>query len=78
MRREAGQLAFFAVLTAAALLSGSSVLTLIAGFVDLVGLLLATVAALVAWRAVGRRSAVLVYVVAAIVFAGLAALNFAH
>ena len=78
MRREAFQLAFFAALTAAALLAGSRFLNVIAAVIDIVGLLLAAVAALVAWRAVGRRGAVLVYVVAAIVFAALALLNLRH
>jgi hypothetical protein len=77
LRRVVIQLAVVAAVTGAALLTGSRPLRVIAGVVDILALLLAAIAAIVAWRVGGRGTSLGLYVGAAAVFAVLAVANFA-
>jgi hypothetical protein len=77
LRREGIQLAVVAAVTAAALLTGSRPLRVIAGVVDILALVLAAIAAIVAWRVGGRAASLGLYASAAAVFAVLAVANFA-
>ncbi len=78
MRREAVQLFVVAVASAATLLFHSRAVNVIAAIVDLIALVLAGIAGIVAWRVGGRAAAVAFYLVAVVVFAVLALLNLGH
>ncbi len=78
VQREAIQLLIVAVASASALLFHSRAVNVVAAIVDLIALVLAGIAAILAWRVGGRRAAVVLYVVAASVFAVLAVLNLRH
>ena len=78
MRREAIQLLVVAVASAAALLFHSRAVNVIAAIADLIALVLAAIAGIVAWRVGGRAASVALYAVAVVVFAVLALLNLGH
>jgi hypothetical protein len=78
LRREAVQLLVVAVASAAALLFHSRVVNVIAAVADFIALALAAIAGIVAWRVGGRGRGLLLYAVAAPVFALLALLNLQH
>jgi thiol:disulfide interchange protein len=78
IQREAIQLLVVAVGSAAALLFHSRAVNVVAAIVDLIALVLAVIAAFLAWRVGGRTAAVALYVVAAVAFGVLAVLNLGH
>jgi hypothetical protein len=77
LRRETIQLGVVAVASLAALVTGVTILQVIAGVLDVLAAALTAVAAIVAWRVGGRGPALGLYVVAAVVFVGLAFANLA-
>jgi hypothetical protein len=77
IRREAIQLAVVVVASLAALLSGVTVLQIVAGVVDLIVAAVAAIALVVAWRAVGRVRALALYLAGAAILVALAVANFA-
>jgi hypothetical protein len=78
VRREAIQLLVVAVASAVALLFHSRAVSVVAAIADVIALGLAAIAGIVAWRVGGRPGAILLYVVAAAVFAALGLLNLRH
>jgi hypothetical protein len=76
LRREAIQLAVVAVASLAAFLSDVRVLKIVVGIVDLLVAGIAATALVIAWRAVGRTGALVVYLSAWVVLVALAAANF--
>jgi hypothetical protein len=78
VQREAIQLLVVAVASASALLFHSRAVSVVAAIVDLIALVLSAIAAFLAWRVGGRTGAVVLYVVAVVVFGVLAALNLRH
>lgn len=77
LRRESIQLAVLAAVSVAAVIVGNTVFEIVAGILDVLAALLTAIAAIVAWRVGGRAAALGLYLVAAVVFAALAAVNFA-
>ena len=77
LRREAIQLAIFAVVSIGLYLTGVRALQIFAGVVDMFACVITAIAATVAWRVGGRGASVGLYAVAVPVFAAIAILNFA-
>lgn len=75
LRREGRQLGLVAAITAVPLLFDSRALNVVAGIIAAAACGVAVIALVVAWRVSGRAGALLVYAVAAPVFAMLAVLN---
>jgi hypothetical protein len=77
LRREAIQLAIFAVVSVGLYLTGVRALQIVAGVIDMFACVITAIAATVAWRVGGRGASVGLYAVAVPVFAAIAILNFA-
>jgi len=77
LRREAIQLAIFAVVSIGLYLTGVRALQIFAGVVDMFACVITAIAATVAWRVGGRGASVGLYAIAVPVFAAIAILNFA-
>jgi hypothetical protein len=77
LRREAIQLAIFAVVSVGLYLTGVRALQIVAGVIDMFACVITAIAATVAWRVGGRGASVGLYAVAVPVFAAVAILNFA-
>jgi hypothetical protein len=75
VRREALQLSVVGALSVLALVFAPTVLRVVAGVVDIGAALLTAVAGVVTWKAVGRSTALAVYVISVVGFCLLSILN---